>query len=469
MDLLNLVNNSNSNLEHVMQMVRHFFPYAQEQLGFHKPVMVSFQSDEENANKLLGKTGYYNPDDFSIGIYVDGRHPKDLLRSLSHELIHHTQNCNGDFDSDQELSAGYAQENAAMRDAELDAYKRGNIIFRDFEDLIKKGEINVNIDFKKAGEPKMSLKEWKNNEINTLLMEKWGYGKKANTASEEDLEEADDPLQAAMSDCGDKSTTQDEYDECMKSATPSGKPRAPSVVDAKELEEWRRGYGDPRRKTPGETDGARGRSKYEKGEKPSWLLSPQEKWERDNPEAVRQHKKEFGLDEDCGPMGHEGGEAIDISGPGAEVHVDDISGLSPEEAFAAGMAAAKDAIDQALGGDVPPEGVGALQEDWANPFGPMTDEPSLSPCQDSPDPECEKSLEYLRWEQERDLPPGAPSPGRSSARQQGLARRSHSSSRGGARTSMAPAQEGVAKVSFTLDEARDVARRIFERVKETKR
>ena len=65
-----------------------------------------------------------------------------------------------------------------------------------------------------------------------------------------------------------------------------------------ELEEWRRGYGDPRRKTPGETDGARGRGKYEKGEKPSWLDSPLDKWERDNPEAVRQHKKEFGLDEE---------------------------------------------------------------------------------------------------------------------------------------------------------------------------
>jgi hypothetical protein len=47
----------------------------------------------------------------------------------------------------------------------------------------------------------------------------------------EELEEADDPLQAAMKRCGDKSTTQDEFDECMKGATPSGKPRQPSVVD----------------------------------------------------------------------------------------------------------------------------------------------------------------------------------------------------------------------------------------------
>ena len=168
-------NNSNSNMDHLSQMIQHFFPYAQEKLGFFKPVMVSFQSDEENANKLLGRTAHYNPDEFSIAIFVDGRHPKDILRSFSHELVHHAQNCNGDFESTGNLGPGYAQENEAMRNAELDAYKRGNIIFRDFEDLIKKGDIEIEIDFEKAGEPKMSLKEWKNNELNGLLMEKWGY------------------------------------------------------------------------------------------------------------------------------------------------------------------------------------------------------------------------------------------------------------------------------------------------------
>jgi len=62
------------------------------------------------------------------------------------------------------------------------------------------------------------------------------------------------------------------------------------------------------------------------------------------------------LEEGC-PLEDEG-EAIDMSGPGMELHVDDISQLSPEEAFAAGMAAARDAIDQAMGGPdgPPPEG-----------------------------------------------------------------------------------------------------------------
>tara|TARA_Y100000310_G_scaffold255131_1_gene262369 strand:+ start:142 stop:471 length:330 start_codon:yes stop_codon:yes gene_type:complete len=54
--------------------------------------------------------------------------------------------------------------------------------------------------------------------------------------------------------------------------------------------------------------------------------------------------------EACGECGEMGGEAIDIHGPGTEVHVDDISQLPPEEAFAAGIAVARDAIDQLMGG-----------------------------------------------------------------------------------------------------------------------
>ena len=70
----------------------------------------------------------------------------------------------------------------------------------------------------------------------------------------------------------------------------------------------------------------------------------------------------YELEEGC-PHAEEG-DALDISSPGIEVHVDDISNLPPEEAFAAGLAAAKDAIDHMLSGpeQVPPEGEGPLQE-----------------------------------------------------------------------------------------------------------
>jgi len=187
-----IINNSTANLYHIEQVVDHFFPYSQKRLKFDKPVTISFESDVENAQKMLGKTAYYDPEGYSLALYVDDRHPKDILRSLSHELVHHAQNCRGEFAKSGDMGPGYAQKDPHMRDMELEAYTEGNIIFRDFEDLIKVGKINIKIDFDE-GEKQMSLKEWKNNEINSLLLEKWGIGKKeAETTTEnEELEKAE--------------------------------------------------------------------------------------------------------------------------------------------------------------------------------------------------------------------------------------------------------------------------------------
>ena len=168
------INNTIGNVYHLEQMVDNFFPYSQEQLGFDQPVTIVFQSDDENALKMLGKTAYYDPENMQVVLYTDNRHPKDVMRSLSHELVHHAQNCRGDFTSADSTYEGYAQADPHLREMEREAYTKGNLIFRDFEDLIKTGKINVEIDFSDSGEPKMSLKEWKNNEINTKLMKKWG-------------------------------------------------------------------------------------------------------------------------------------------------------------------------------------------------------------------------------------------------------------------------------------------------------
>ena len=179
------VNNSIANVYHLEQFVSDFFPYSQKQLGFDQPVTIRFESDPENASTMLGKTAFYDPEAKEIGLYVDNRHPKDIMRSLSHELVHHAQNCRGDFSGGcdkpgwnkacvQDTSPGYAQTNPHLRKMEREAFTKGNLIFRDFEDLIKTGKIEVHIDFKNSGEPKMSLQEWKNNEINQKLMKKWG-------------------------------------------------------------------------------------------------------------------------------------------------------------------------------------------------------------------------------------------------------------------------------------------------------
>lgn len=70
-------------------------------------------------------------------LYTQGRHIKDILRSLSHELVHHHQNCRGDFGDDANTNEGYAQNDEHLREMEREAYECGNMIFRDWEDNLK--------------------------------------------------------------------------------------------------------------------------------------------------------------------------------------------------------------------------------------------------------------------------------------------------------------------------------------------
>jgi hypothetical protein len=126
-------------MEHMGPYLQSFLPFAQKRLGFNKPPSIFFDSDAENSKKVLGKTGYYDPDASEIVIFVDNRHPKDILRSLSHELVHHAQNCRGDLNPEVagETGLGYAQNNAHMRGMESEAYEKGNLCMRDWEDSVK--------------------------------------------------------------------------------------------------------------------------------------------------------------------------------------------------------------------------------------------------------------------------------------------------------------------------------------------
>jgi hypothetical protein len=95
------------------------------------------------------------------------------MRSLSHELVHHTQNLRGDFDNVQAMGDGYAQNDAHLREMEREAYEMGNLCFRDWEDSIKH---TIYFEHLQKGVAKvMSTKDWKNKEIQGLLSEAWGF------------------------------------------------------------------------------------------------------------------------------------------------------------------------------------------------------------------------------------------------------------------------------------------------------
>ncbi len=123
-------------MQDLKKHIASFFPFAQKQLGFKRPPKLFFVNDKQNAGEILGKTAHYEPETETIKIYVTDRHPKDVLRSFSHELVHHAQNCRGDFDNDTVTEEGYAQSDPHLREMEREAYEKGNMIFRDYTDSL---------------------------------------------------------------------------------------------------------------------------------------------------------------------------------------------------------------------------------------------------------------------------------------------------------------------------------------------
>jgi hypothetical protein len=98
------------------------------------PKLIIINSDTKNAESILGKTAYYNPNNCSITLYTLNRHPKDVLRSYSHEMIHRIQDNEGRLNN---VNTTNTNEDSNLQELEKEAYLNGNIIFRNWEDSIK--------------------------------------------------------------------------------------------------------------------------------------------------------------------------------------------------------------------------------------------------------------------------------------------------------------------------------------------
>ena len=183
----NIKNPANIDLAQLKPHINGMYDYFDQKIGFSKPPTMVFDSDPSNQHKILGKTAYYDPSTLEIHIFSDGRHPKDMLRSIAHELIHHRQNLEGRLDVGGYHGEGYYLENEELKKIEHEAMLEGNALMREYEDTIKK-ENN-----------QMSLKEWKNNELNKLLLKKFGILNE--NKKEYDLEENQDRVFAPNHYC----------------------------------------------------------------------------------------------------------------------------------------------------------------------------------------------------------------------------------------------------------------------------
>jgi hypothetical protein len=106
------------------------------------PKLVFKNGDSENAKQFLGKTAYYDPNTQSIVLYTEGRHPKDIVRSFSHEMVHHTQ-----FLEDRlgNITTTNTQEDSDLDKIEQEANLVGTMTFRNWTDSLNEAIVGNKI------------------------------------------------------------------------------------------------------------------------------------------------------------------------------------------------------------------------------------------------------------------------------------------------------------------------------------
>ena len=106
------------------------------------PKVVFKHGDAENAKQFLGKTAYYNPETMEIVLYTEGRHPKDIVRSFSHEMIHHIQNLEDRLGN---IATTNTQEDDHLNDLEAEANLNGTMTFRNWTDSLNEEVVGSRI------------------------------------------------------------------------------------------------------------------------------------------------------------------------------------------------------------------------------------------------------------------------------------------------------------------------------------
>lgn len=100
------------------------------------PKVKFVNNDVENAKEFLGKTAYYDPNRSQIVLYTLNRHPKDVMRSFSHEMIHHLQNIQ---DRLGDVSTTNTNQDDHIDNLEKEANLLGTMTFRHWTDTLTEG------------------------------------------------------------------------------------------------------------------------------------------------------------------------------------------------------------------------------------------------------------------------------------------------------------------------------------------
>ena len=103
------------------------------------PKVILDESDQGDG--VFVYTGYFDPESNGIRLFVLNRHPKDVLRTFAHELIHWKQQREGIIEKSG-YSSDKITEDKNLIKLEAEAYLKGNMAFRAWTEVEKKkGEL----------------------------------------------------------------------------------------------------------------------------------------------------------------------------------------------------------------------------------------------------------------------------------------------------------------------------------------
>jgi hypothetical protein len=108
-------------------------PFSEETLP-----AINFSDDpQEGKDPAFKRTGYYDLLSNTICIFTNGRSTKDILRSIAHEMIHADQYHNKGWNLEPAVNGLGEGSLKHAEEIEGDAYRRGNLALRKWEDRLK--------------------------------------------------------------------------------------------------------------------------------------------------------------------------------------------------------------------------------------------------------------------------------------------------------------------------------------------
>ena len=121
--------------KHILELTKHMLDKGYNIKPL--PKVIFNNGDTNNAREFFGKTAYYDPNNNIIALYTEGRHPKDIVRSFAHEMIHHIQNLEGRLEN---ISTTNTHEDDHLNDIEAEANLKGTMTFRNWTDSLNEGK-----------------------------------------------------------------------------------------------------------------------------------------------------------------------------------------------------------------------------------------------------------------------------------------------------------------------------------------